>query len=116
MLDAFDGLFQRRTPVEVLLDAQVVIRQVANGADAKILSSLRRFHGLDLGQLHMWKKANGVMLGWWRGTCRGFITDSKTKSKPGDHDDPKTNHFFLLRNFGELDGLEAESERVDDLA
>ena len=113
MLDCLDSLLGYTVPVEVLLDAQVVIRQVSFGADSKVLSGLRRFHALDLSQLHLWKKANSVTLGWWRGTSAGFTTDPKTKSKPTDTDNPKTNRFFMLRSFKELDGVEAESERFD---
>ena len=99
-LDAADSLLEQTTPVEVLLDAQVVIRQVSFGADGKILASLRRFHGLDLGQLHLWGQRNSIRYGWWRGDSEGFTTDPKTKSQPKDHvDDPRSNRFFLLRSF-----------------
>ena len=69
------------------------------------------FHGLDLGQLHLWKKANDVVFGWWRGTSKGFTTDAKTKSKPTEIDDPKINRFFMLRTFAEI-----VSEESDKLA
>ena len=96
----------------MLLDAQVVIRQVSFGADGKVLASLRRFHGLDLGQLHAWKKRNEAQISWWRGTCAGFTTDAKTKSRPTDVDNVLLNRFFLLRNLKIFDDLVDESEKV----
>ena len=110
VLDAVDGLFGRPVPVEVLLDAQVVIRQVSLGADGKVLASLRRFHGLDLAQLHSWATENNVDIGWLKGTANGFTTDAKTKSKPATSgmDNPNTNRFFLLKAFRNLEGVESE--------
>ena len=112
LLDAIDGLAGYAVPMEVLLDAQVVIRQVAFGADGKVLASLRRFHGLDLGQLHDWAVENRVTIGWLAGLNDCFTTDSKTKSKPDPTglDNPKTNRFFLLKM---LDLDVEESERFE---
>lgn len=116
LLDAVDGLFGYQVPVEVLLDAQVVIRQVALGADGKILAALKRFHGLDLGQLHGWANDNDVNIGWLKGTANGFTTDAKTKSKPAvtGLDNPANNRFFLLKAFQDLEI--AESERFDPIS
>ena len=109
-LDTADGLLGCRVPVEVLLDAQVVVRQVAFGADAKVLASLRRFHALDLGQLEGWVRNNMITVGWWAGKNRGFTTDSKTKSLPGKDgiDDVTKNRYFMLKAFPYLIGDESE--------
>ena len=114
MLDSLDNLLEYRCPIEALLDAQVVIRQVSFGADGKVLSSLRRFHALDLGQLRLWGLENDCTLGWWGGNNVGFTTDGKTKSKPTDRDNPNKNRFFLLRRFDEL-GATEEGDRIADL-
>ena len=112
LLDAIDGLSGYTVPIEVLLDAQVVIRQVAFGADGKVLASFRRFHGLDLGQLHDWAVKNRVTIGWLAGKNECFTTDAKTKSKPDKTglDNPKHNRWFLLKAL-DLEG--EESERFD---
>ena len=113
LLNTVDGVYGYCLRVEVLLDAQVVIRQVAFGADNKVLASLRRFHGLDLGQLRCWASENKVTIGWFAGKSVGFTTDAKTKSKPeaSGQDNVQLNRYFLLKAFPAL-GVD-ESERFD---